>query len=164
MILLPIENFTINTTLTKDEVITKLNEVVEQKKFRMPLFFDTSKKPYIGEIESDTFKIRRAISHSQRSSFLPVITGTLYSTPTTTEIRIKMRPFDAVMAFMVVWLSIPVFILVIPIASGNAGQESSNFFPPIYPAGFIVFGYALLIGSFKYESIKFKKFFKELFK
>lgn len=162
MILLPTENFTINTSLTKDEVITKLNEVVEPYKAGYLPYHDGGDKPYEGEVTNDTFKINRIIKY--RNSFIPKISGQVFSEEKGTGIKIKMRLNMAVIVFSIFLALFDIaFIIILTVAGVYSEIDESTIFFLLFPGLFLVFGYAMLMGCFKYESIKSKKFFKELF-
>ena len=152
-ILLPFENLTFKTKLSKDEAIEKLLENIEaQKSFGIGAHNYLYLKPYIGRFEENNFEIKRAISY--RNSFLPVIKGTVYTEFDVTKIKVKMRPHFFVLIFMTVWFS-GVLIGCLFTTIALLTQKFTPMF--LIPYGMIIFGIALLYGGFKTESSISKK-------
>ncbi|UZR99719.1 hypothetical protein [Chondrinema litorale] len=158
---LPLEDITYQTKLNTNEIVDRLNEVVEPKKtFRMNGFFGNSEhKPYEGSIHNMSFKINRIIGY--RNSFIPIITGTLEEEMNGTKVNVKMRLHSFVIVFMFIWFG-GVGIASLAVISYYLNNE--NFEPmSLIPFGMLIFGYAMVLGGFKYESIKSKKYLAELF-
>jgi hypothetical protein len=158
----PYERFKIKSHLSKSEAINRLNNVIEPKRYFR--FFGSSEKPYQGKIEDSHFEISRIIGY--RNSFLPMIKGDIESEISGCSILISMQPQIFVVAFMIFWLGgVGFFFLVILWSFISSLGQTSATDPSIllFPAGMFVFGYALLLGGFKFESVKSKKFFQELF-
>lgn len=152
MILLPIENFTINTTLTKDEVITKLNEVVEPYKIRSLSIFTRSDMPYAGNVNESSFKIWRV--RTFRNSFQPIIKGEVSQTNSSTEIKLMVRPDN----YMVLFILIAFIIIPISGMFLIGTKEYQYYFRII----FILLFYAMIVGEVKYESKKIKEQLTEI--
>jgi len=159
---LPFEKITYRTKLDSEEILNRIWEIVEPKKtFRMTGIFGSSSehKPYEGSINGNSFSITRIIGY--RNSFLPIIKGNIEENLRYTKVNVKMRLHISVFFFMSIWLGGVGIACIFFLASIFNNQE---FEPAILiPFGMFIFGYVLLTGSFKYESIKSKKFLAELF-
>jgi hypothetical protein len=155
MIFLPIEKITYKTILKEDEIINRLEDIIEPKKiFRGWLFCNNSTRPYEGEIKNNTFKLQRIIGY--RNSFLPKIKGVIYNELGGTIIKVKMRLSVFVIVFICIW--------TIGMGLGCIAfmTQPLSFFTFI-PFGLLLFMYALTMGGFKYESRKSKNDLKYLF-
>jgi len=158
---LPFENITYQTKLDSEEVLKRINEVIEPKKtFRMTGIFGSGEyKPYEGSINGSSFSITRISRY--RNSFLPRIKGNIEKNFGKTEVNVKMRLHPFVLVFTFIWF-------------GKVGQAfladlttsigKGNFEPTILlTLAMLLLGYGLTTGGFKYESIKSKKYLAELF-
>ena len=158
---LPFENITYRTKLDSNEVLKRISEKVEPKKpFRITeIFWENNYKPYKGIVKGKTFNITRIIQY--RNSFLPQIKGNVENDINGTKVNIKMRLHPIVLTFMIIWFSgVGIgFLLTLSILLSNKSFEPMT----LIPFGMLIFGYALVTGGFKYESIKSKKYFNELF-
>lgn len=123
------------------------------------IFGSGNHNPYEGSINGSSFKINRIIGY--RNSFLPIINGVIEKDFNGTKIKVKMRLHTFVIVFMFIWF-------------GGVGIGCLAFLPMIFnsqdfesmvliPFGMLIFGYALVTGGFKYESIKSKKYLAQLF-
>ncbi len=157
---LPFEHIIYKTKLNEEELLLRLESIIEEKKiFRFRLFNNNESKPYEGQVEGNTFKISRIINY--RNSFLPVITGMVEKSFDHSTITVKMRLNLFVLIFLIVWFSITLFgsfALTIKFLSDMK-------FDPMYliPFGMLIFGYLIAILPFKFESKKSKNDFKMLF-
>ena len=159
---IPYEHLKIKTRLSADEVSKRLDEVIEPKRsFR---WFEANRKPYQGNIEGPSFEISRIIHY--RNSFLPIIKGEIQPEMSGSSVHITMRPHGFIIAFMIVWLGGVGFFFFIMLVSFISSMTQNNIRDAavlLIPGGMFAFGYALLLGGFKFESIKSKKFFRDLF-
>jgi hypothetical protein len=67
---------------------------------------------------------------------------------------------------MIFWLGfVGLFCLwfLYALISSFTDPLTTGLFVALIPGGMFVFGYAMFLGGFKFESIKSKKFFRELF-
>ena len=159
---LPYERLKINSALSSEEILKRLDNVIEPKRyFRL---FGSGTKPYQGSVEGSHFEISRSIGY--RNSFLPMIKGDVQSEMSGCSVYITMQPHILVIAFMIFWLGGVgviflgfLYSLVSPLTEPHTTDPSLA----LIPGGMFVFGYALSLGGFKFESIKSKKFFRELF-
>ena len=158
---LPFENITYQTKLDSEEILKRINEIIEPKKtFRMTGIFGSSDhKPYEGSVNGNSFSITRIIGY--RNSFLPRIKGSIKKDFGKTVVNVKMRLHPFVLVFMFIWcggvgLGFLAFL--------TSSLEKGTFEPAILiPLAMLLFGYGLTTGGFKYESIKSKKYLAELF-
>jgi hypothetical protein len=102
---LPIENFTLTTNLTFDEINTRLGSCIEEKKKTFFSFSSrNSEKPYVGFIKNNSFVISRVIKY--RNSFLPIISGEIIDTNEHLIIKINMGLPKFIKFFVAFWLGI----------------------------------------------------------
>lgn len=164
MMLLPYECLTIETRLSPEEARRKLTSVVEPRSwFRS---FGSGHKPYQGEVSGYEFKVTRVILY--RNSFLPVIKGEIHPEGNGSAIHITMRPHILVLVFVAVWLGYAGYLFLSylgDIILSSLQIHTAQIYPIVLlaPGALLVFGYALLMGGFKLESVKSKAFFQELF-
>ncbi|MDF3028410.1 MAG: hypothetical protein K0S23_2717 [Fluviicola sp.] len=165
---LPVENYIIHTKLSEEEIIQRLTELTKNTGSKSnaslfglgTLFGQKSGGPYEGKIQSKEFKISRIISY--RNSFLPVIKGSISSFLNQREITISMGLNLVVKIFTIVWFSI-VAISAFFILDKFLHTNENPFLTNLFPLQMAVFGYVVMILSFKFESRKSKKDLKKLF-
>jgi hypothetical protein len=166
MLFAPFERLTIETPLPPEEVHQRLAQIIEPR--QMFRFFSRDHKPYQGSLNHDRFEVSRIIHY--RNSFLPVIKGEIQPGLGGSIIDITMHPHPFVIVFMIVWFgftgTIFAGILCTSLISiwQSEGGSLGNLIGVSLPAGFVLFGYALVMGGFKFESVKSKAFFQELFR
>lgn len=157
---LPFENITYQTKLDSEEILNRIDKIIEPKKAFRGLFGNRNHKPYEGSINGKSFNITRIIGY--KNSFLPRIKGSInQKRDGKTEINIKMRLHPFVLIFMFIWcggvgLGFLVF-LTISIGKGTFDPAM------LMPLAMLLFGYGLTTGGFKYESIKSRKYLTKLF-
>ncbi len=157
---LPFENITYETKLDTEEILNRINEIIEPKKaFRMTgIFGSGNHKPYEGSIIGNSFNINRIIGY--RNSFLPRIKGNVEKGFHSTKVNVKMRLHPFVLIFLFVWCG-GVGIGLLALLS--TAIENGKFEPFILtPLAMLLFAYGLTTGGFKYESIKSKKYLAQL--
>jgi len=165
MKLIPYERLKIKTSLRAEEALQRLSEKVEPKRFfRM---WRPDEKPYQGEITGSTFKVTRIIRY--RNSFLPIIKGEVQPEMGRSSVAITMQPHILVLIFMALWMVILAisffFSLIDYISTIDRAGSSLQTLPETILAsgGILLFSYLLFWGAFKFESVRSKKFFRELF-
>ena len=79
----------------------------------------TTANQFTGSVSEEGFRISRTISY--HNSFLPLIEGRLRATPHGSEVRLLMRLFYPVLAFVVL------FILVVARMLANVGLDLSGY-------------------------------------
>jgi hypothetical protein len=166
MLFAPFERLTIETPLPPEEVHRRLAQVIEPK--QMFRFFSRDHKAYQGNLTDDRFEVSRIIHY--RNSFLPVIKGDIRPGLGGSVVDITMQPHPFVIAFMAVWFSFSgvIFAGILCTSLVSIWQMEDgglgSLIGVIIPAGFVLFGYLLVMGGFKFESVKSKAFFQELFR
>ncbi len=147
---LPYEHFVLITHLKGDEIVQKLQQHVEPKKWlRLP--FKKPGKPYEGSVHFGYFNITRIINY--RNSFLPEIDGKIIEQFTVTEVHIKMQMNIFVILFMITWLGFTGVATILMAFVSSA---------VIAPAFMFTFGWCLMLGGFKYESRISTKWLKDV--
>jgi hypothetical protein len=153
---LPFETLVIETSLSKEEVAANLADNIEPAK-TIRFWIKPDRKTFEGHLINDEFKITRIISY--RNSFLPVINGELQTIDNSTHITMKMRLHVAVIIFMTVWFSGIMLLLVIGLANTNNHNAVL-----VVPFGMLLFGYALMMGCYLFESSRAKQILTEITK
>ena len=160
MKLLPCENYILTTKLSPRQALEKLERNIQPKKNFPFTLFNYYTKPYEGSIYNDNrFEINRITG--VRSSFLPLISGYVTRNLTETNILIKMRLSILTLIFIFIWL----LGTAMTIMSTISKMISLKSFDPLIVFSFLILllFYAIVLGSFKNESIKSKKFLTGLF-
>lgn len=157
---LPLENITYKTSLKEEEAVKRLLDSIEpEKTFRFEVFSRGSSKSYEGQVNGQTFDIRRIIGY--RNSFLPRINGVIEKDFDGLTIKVKMRLHIFVVVFLCVWCG---FVGLGCFASLMQVFSNSEFNPmTLIPFGMLIFVYALTMGGFKFESNKSKKDLQTMF-
>ncbi len=156
MTFLPFETIVIETPLTKEEAISNLTKSIEpEKTFRFLNKSDT--KHFEGQLRGNEFEIKRIISY--RNSFLPIVKGRLQTIGTGTRLTVNMRVHVAVMIFMAVWFGfVGLFFVVSLLGSEDNGETI------LLPLGMLLFGYALTMGGYLFESYRTKEILTDITK
>lgn len=157
---LPTENITYKTRLKEDEIIRRLSDCIEPEKiFRLGILSSGSTKSYEGQINGQTFSIKRIISY--RNSFLPRINGVIERDFDGLTIKVKMRLHIFVIVFLCIWFGL---VGLACIAFLTQTLSSSEINPAaLIPFGMLLFAYLLTMGGFKFESNKSKKDLQRIF-
>lgn len=159
--LLPFESLTIPTNLTYSEVWQKLDKIIEPpQKIRMAWQLQKSHKPYQGTFSRNTFKISRIVS-TYRNSFLPEITGEIHPQPFGCSLKLRMNLHQAVMVFMIVWMSVPASMGLLSLLVWLVDRSVGLIFLPLL--GMCIFTWFLSLICFKIEARKDIKFFSNKF-
>lgn len=151
MNILPFEQLRYRTKLSKEEILARLTQNVKEEK--LSLFFrPRSERPYAGEITDNQFKLKRVISY--KNSYQPIVNGEITEDQYGTKVDVKMNMHKFILAFALFGA------LMIP---------AIFYFNPMFQEKIWVVGLlallqpVMIVGFFKYESTKSKKYFKELF-
>ena len=151
MKLFPRKKFIIETAISPDVVLERINDVTEPKK----LF--GSSKYFSGSISSSNFKISKNISY--RNSFLPVIVGNVEPSSKGSNVTVTMRLHRFVFVFMCIWF----FGVGIGCIAALLNLDAFSFHSLI-PFGMLVFGGGLVSRAFGGEASKQKIKLIELIK
>lgn len=163
--LLPFENYTLTTRLTPQEVCQRISDNTgPQRTFAS--FFERSNpisKPYEGFVGRNIFKIKRVISY--RNSFMPVISGYVYTEREKTHVKIEMKIIQWALIFVSVALVLIIagtFFMNTVFSSTQPDTIFNNFifssFRLVLPLVFIL----VILISFKIESRIAKRFLAKL--
>jgi hypothetical protein len=149
--ILPIENYTLKTSLSTEKVHSRINSIL-----------NTS---YSGTFNGNTFKMSRQLTFS-RNSFLPVIEGTVLETAGKTEVHIRMRLNWVVLVFMAFWMGCVSIACLVLLFAGivNLLRGNVHGFNPmlLIPFGMLVFGWMLSFFAFHFERNKSKSDINDL--
>ena len=165
--LLPYENYTIDSALTKEELLLKLLDktlsaqefVRESDKRAFSFGMKGWSKPYWGYIRNDSFELERLITY--RNFGNPKVLGSIKQTPEGTAIHIKMKPPDFTLILVGLFLLACLYGLIKFVTQSINENEMLPEVP--VAVGMIILAYLLLLGSFKAESVKTKRFLQDLF-
>lgn len=153
---LPFERISYNTKLPEQEVLRRLSNCVEPKRFG---FRKVSDKEYEGDINDNSFDISKIIQY--RNSFIPQIKGTIQKNNQGTQIEVTMQLHVFVFVFLIFWCS---FALLFFIGIGIRDIENRKISVELLiPFFMLLFVYALATIGFKIESNSAKDDFKKRF-
>ena len=150
---LPFEHIIFRTSLSEQEVRAKLSDFTEARKSR---FFNTPTKDYEGFINGNSFKINRIIKG--RNSFAPQINGTIRANAAGTQIEVKMKLQEYVLAFLIGWCFLASLFLMAIFT-----MEDKTAMDFLLPVLMLLFVYALTMIGFKIESKKSREYLKKNF-
>ena len=122
MNLLPFEKLELKSSLTENEILTKLKNDVEENTVLGLTFTTNSNKDYEGFVNNNTFKIRRILK-SGMNSFIPTVSGIIIENKTGTKIRIKIQLHKVISIFLIV---MTMFMGVLLVVSNNSRIETNK--------------------------------------
>ncbi|MGF2411916.1 hypothetical protein [Ferruginibacter sp.] len=158
---LPLENYTLTTKLSAEEVRDRIaNKTGPKKNFRFSLEANSYTKPYEGVLTNSSFTICRVIDY--RNSFLPVITGNISSYAGKTEVKISMQLQKFVLIFVSVWLSLVGIAFVMQFLYFLNTSPKTFSMPLLISFGSMIFLWVLTYFAFKKESKISKGFLARL--
>lgn len=108
MVLVPYKRFIIETTLTIDEAMQILLQIVQPKRF-WPNPFSEKRRQFVGAVSKEGFRFIRNVYYL--NSFLPAIKGTFNSSNGVTRITITMACNPCVVITMTVAFTFIGYIL-----------------------------------------------------
>lgn len=155
---MPLYKFTIDSQLAASEVSARLKGLIREKPRFWPdikgllRFTPKYTPPFYGEVEGNTFSLRRDIRY--RNSFLPLIRGEFVSSAHGTQIKVAMNLHPLVIVFMVVWLGFA--------ATGAISLAADKgITPALIPIGMCLFAIALTFVGFIPEAIKARRILED---
>jgi hypothetical protein len=155
---LPFEKLIIRSKISEEEVLRRINSLLEpKKKFQVGFFGSFSYGGYRGQINDKKFNIRRNISY--KNSFLPEIIGNVERVNDDTVIKVVMRPH----IFIIIFLSFWCFAVCFGFITSFSDDSNEILSSLIIPIGLIIFAYLLTMAGFKFESNRAKKDIIKLF-
>ncbi|QBA21182.1 hypothetical protein EU348_08270 [Chryseobacterium indologenes] len=153
---LPFERIIYRTSLSEQEVLTRLSGFVEPKKFGLGKNYI---KEYEGSVDNNSFEISRVIQY--RNSFLPQINGKIQNGNNETQIQVTMSLNAFVFFFLIVWCSFAlIFFIGVSIKAIREKEIAVELFLPL---GMLLFVYALTMVGFKSESKQAKEYLRRSF-
>jgi hypothetical protein len=164
--ILPFEDYLIKTNLSVEEINFRLNENIAPKsKSIFSSFYKNATKPYEGYIYSNKFSISRIISY--RNSFLPKITGDIFTLEGLTNVRVKMETNRMMLMvwYLLTFIFFPIILSFNNVFSGvNTTNNAAlfNFVSKLIPFIFFITFLITPSAAFKKESRKSKKFLSAL--
>ena len=152
MNILPYEHILYDSDLSLEEVIKKLNLIVEPPKlFRLSgLKEKMASNKYEGELKEDSFKINRIVNY--RTSLLPIVQGKIKQIEGRTTLKLKMRLNYFSLIFMIVWFG-GIGTVCGKIIASNIEYQLLD----VIPFAMFVFPYFIILLGFKNEVDKTKK-------
>jgi hypothetical protein len=148
---LPYEDFYIITGLKPNEVQQRLeNEVSpgDGRLFKFGSFSSPSGTYFEGFAVNGMFEVKHSISY--RNSFLPQIKGTTEAYLNGSRVHVKMKMLAFVTVFMCFWMSFVTLAAVVVLSTAISKKQFNAV--ALMPFVMFLFGYALTMGGFKYES------------
>ena len=145
---LPHERFTIKTQLAPEEAIDRLIRLCASE------FYEC-------ETEAHHFTIRRILNY--RNSFRPVVEDELLSEEGGWSIQVSMRLSWFELIFSLAWLCFAALLALATLVQILARNSVDDLGKLGALLGLLVFGYALVTISFKFESSKAKCFLCKAF-
>jgi len=144
--LLPYRKLELFSPLRPGALAEALGEEVEPKKWprRAP------SRRFEGTVTETGFDVSRAITY--RNSFLPRLKGTFVPDGPGCRISLTMGLHPGTLVFLVVWAGIAVLGGVAYAAS--AVTQGGPFSAVLIPLGMLLFGWAIVMGSFWFEARK----------
>lgn len=152
---LPFERIIFNTNLSEQEVMTRLSDFVEPKKF----FSWKHTKDYEGSVDTNSFDISRVIKY--RNSFLPQISGSIQKNNYGTQIQVTMKLHIFTFFFLIVWCLMASSFFMMILIKEIEDQKITGFF--LIPLIMLLFMYGLTMAGFKIESKKSKEYLRKAF-
>ena len=154
----PYEKITYKTKLGYNQIIKRIQDTIEPKKF-IRLIKGNQKKAYEGKVQGNNFTINRIITFT--NVFSPVIYGTITKEKDETRIDIKLKLQPVVIAVMIAWLGVVGYIFVSSLINYMMNDVlNKNFSTSLLV---LAVGYIMMTGAFKSESGKEKSKLEELF-
>lgn len=111
--LVPYKRLTIETSLTVDQVIQALSQVVQSSRPFWPNPFSDERRYFVGSVTRKGFSVIRNIYYL--NSFLPEIKGSFESSAGVTNVKIKTTMICNIwilIAFIAVFAFVPFFLMV----------------------------------------------------
>jgi hypothetical protein len=164
MKLFPYENYYIISPFKPEEAENKLQASIYipgvENGMNVGFKYDVySNKYFKGFAMYNSFKIAPDINY--RNSFAPDIMGNIAPYISESRINIKMKLTGLAIGFMSVWFGF-LIVAAISVIIKDISAEKSEI--TIIPIGILfILGYCLVLGSFKYESIRCKRILLEIF-
>ncbi|WP_338762677.1 hypothetical protein WAF17_18075 [Bernardetia sp. ABR2-2B] len=157
---LPYEKVSYTTHLSQEQIAKRLNQITEPKKiFRWKgIFASSNHATFEGRVDINSFKINRIMHH--KMGFLPLIEGNLQNEElgNKTKIHITMRISNFVLAYLLIWLSWMI-IIILPNSFINTRLDNTS---RIFILVALVVFYVISMVKFNQEVSNSKEKLKEI--
>jgi hypothetical protein len=158
MIFLPWEKLEYTLNMTNIDITKMLNNIIKPKNNILYKNYGSGHL-FEGYFSNNKFRIKLLTLYS--NPFSPVINGRYKEEENKTIININMRPYYFFLALIIISFVITLFTLTLLVIKYIKEINIEIF--TVYQFLGIFFSYLLLIGAFKYDSIKSKNIFNKLF-
>ncbi len=151
MIFFPFIAAKLETALSKDEVLTRLNALIGEETTTDQVDLNGLKRfSYTGQVANDTFALRRKINYN--NSFLPQLQGQLIESGNAIRVELNLSLLTYVKRIMVLLMTLPyVVVLLLTWFGANAdGFQLELLMPLVMPL--VIYGVGTI--AFKLESRK----------
>lgn len=156
---LPLDKFTLKTSLSSLETARKIAEHVQPWDTVILGMGGTYKKAYVGHVSKTRFEIQRLIWY--RNAFLPKINGEIEGVGDGTTVTFKMRIQGFAILFMGLgFILLGYAILDLSYRSIKVGAFDSYICAPL---GMFVILYLFMLICYKLEARRSRRFFVGLF-
>jgi len=156
--LIPYESFSIDTTLTTDEVVRLVSGAIAQPR-SWPRTWRKADREFEGSVSSSGFTISRAIRY--RNSFLPYLYGKFVQTPHGVRVVVRMMIHPLVIAFSLVWCGfVGGFLLLALLQALSSGRLDQSI---LIPTSMLFFYCLMVFVGYGTEEEKAEQFLKRLF-
>lgn len=125
----------LRSPLSPEACLKRIKVQVEESKGVLFAAEKDPRKPFVGEIGEDSFKIRRKIRYT--NSFLPVVTGNICENGDMACVEIRMKLHYFVIAFFII------FALAFAMVAGSGilnPKEPADLMPLLFFIGFPLIG------------------------
>jgi hypothetical protein len=157
---MPLYRFQIEVPLPRQRVMERIRSLMRERPSVGQWFCERWKPrdgtlpPFIGSADENSFRIHRDIRY--RNSFLPLIRGYVFPTPTGTQINVTMSMYPASAVFMILWLGITGSV-ALKVALTNFPMGDSIW------VAMSLFFVAFICGAFFWEAFKAKRILADAF-
>ena len=164
MVFFPMELLRYKINISKDEIISRLNDNVGPKSF-----FNLSihGKLFFGEVYENRFKIMR--NSAIQNSFRPIITGNIIENGVENILEILMRPHFIVLIIMIIFLGFSGIVvpIIVFVTGFDTKQIAVSLLAILIALLFLIISvvifYSIMVLFFKFESRKSRNLLEELF-
>jgi len=162
-ILLPFDNGNLLTDLSPKEIKQKLEDLLKKPCYKPAFLTRDTRIRFEGRVSDSSFEICR--EDDGRRSAVPEIKGTVSTKMGKALIVMKLRLNLFHKIFMILWMGISGLLCLGVLLKFDELKESFRNMPFLVnwvPFIFFIFGYIIMLFTFKRESYKTKKFLKQL--
>ena len=156
MLILPFDTFDIRSPLTAPDAAARLASAVAKDSLRR---HGGPEREFAGTVGDGRFRVQRIIHY--QNSFLPRIRGRIEPAPGGSRIRGTMMLHPLVIAFLLLWCGVVVWItgddLGALFRGGRLRVES------VFGLGMLFFAWAITYGGFTWEALKARKILDGIF-